>query len=254
LNSVRYGNSRFVATANNGTFPTPLWISFTSLDGITWSSNNFSKFAGSDAFSFGNGLFVQNFFDKTNYLSADGTNWWAQYAGTTQSLYTVGFAASRFVEIDIMNRVFSSPNATNWTLHGTNPTIRPTRVAFGNGFWILLGGGGTALAYSADLVNWKSIPPAVSGMGLTFGNGTFVVVGQKIFQSAPVIQLQSLAPGSLLISGPTNMTCELQAADDLGAAGAWQTVTNVVIDANPFLWSDPDTAGHEQRFYRVHLP
>jgi hypothetical protein len=34
----------------------------------------------------------------------------------------------------------------------------------------------------------------------------------------------------------------------------WETASNLTVNTTPYLWTDPDTADHPQKFYRVLLP
>jgi hypothetical protein len=91
--------------------------------------------------------------------------------------------------------------------------------------------------------------------GTCFGNGSFVTVGGTICQSAPIIVLQAIPglPGAIALSGPTGVTYQIQTLDALGQAN-WQTVSNLTVNTTPYLWTDPDTAGHLQKLYRVLWP
>ncbi len=251
LKSVCYGNSRYVAAAML-TIPTaPFWTAYVSTNGVVWTATSQLTVGTTDRLVFGNGLFAQNFFGVSNYLSSDGMNWWWKSAGSANSLYTLSFGNGVFIEEDVRNQVFTSSDATNWTFRGTNAVVRPTDFAFGNGYWVAVDGG-SSQAYSADLATWTTIPQSIYGSRVIFGNGAFVAVGHQIQQSDPVLTLQSAAPGALLLSGPTNLTYEIQAVDNPN--DIWQVITNLTPDLSPFLWNDPDSAKWPQRFYRVHLP
>jgi hypothetical protein len=97
--------------------------------------------------------------------------------------------------------------------------------------------------------------PQTVAYGTCFGNGSFVTVGGTICQSAPIIVLQAIPglPGAIALSGPTGVTYQIQTLDALGQAN-WQTVSNLTVNTTPYLWTDPDTAGHLQKLYRVLLP
>jgi hypothetical protein len=253
LQKVSWGNSRFVAVGYTIS-PAFNW-SLVSTDGVTWSNYYIASNKPTGGLTFGSGLFVYPLGTGTNLLSTDGISWQTQPTGLTNSLYMIGSGGNTFVAFDIHNYTFTSGDGTNWTFRGANSLLRPEGLAYGNGFWVAVSAGIHA-NYSGDLVHWTSVTNAQTvAYGTCFGNGTFLTVGGVICQSAPVIVLQAMPglPGAITLSGPAGVTYQVLTLDVLGQTG-WQTVSNLTVTSTPCLWTDPDAAGHPQRFYRVLLP
>lgn len=253
LQKVFWGNSRFVALGYTIS-PAFNW-SLVSTDGVTWSNYFIASNKPAGGLAFGSGLFVYPLATGTNLLSADGVSWWCQPSGMTNSLYMIGSSGTTLVAFDIRNQTFTSGDGTNWTFRGVNSLLRPQGLAYGNGFWAAVSPSFHA-NYSADLVHWTTVTNAQTvAFGTCFGNGSFLTVGSVICQSAPVIVLQAMPglPGTITLSGPAGVTYQIQTLDALSPTG-WQTVSNLTVTSTPCLWTDPDVAGHPQKFYRVLLP
>jgi hypothetical protein len=76
INSVAFGNGRFVAVGDFGTV-------LTSTDGLSWSVQDPLGGPGLRKVTYGNGLFVSVGDAGTILTSSDGSNWTAQVSGTT---------------------------------------------------------------------------------------------------------------------------------------------------------------------------
>ncbi|MDB6122738.1 MAG: cell wall/surface repeat protein [Pedosphaera sp.] len=188
----------------------------------------------------------------TNVVSMDGTNWFVRSSGTANNLYTIGFGGGKFMEIDIGNRVFTSSDASNWVQQGVLPILRPAVIAYGNGHFVA-GGGLNVMTYSRTGSSWATNAAACQFGDICFGNGTFVGVGsgKAIVQSDPIVWLQSSAPGTVELSGPTAHDYSIQSADGLTTSNNWTTLTNFTLTTNPYVWSDTNTPTASPRFYRV---
>lgn len=253
LQKIVWGNSRFVAVGYTIS-PAFNW-SLVSTDGVTWSNYYVASNKPTGGLAFGGGLFVYPLALGTNLLSTDGVSWWSQPTGLTNSLYMIGSSGTTLVAFDIRSQTFTSGDGTNWTFRGVNSLLRPQGLAYGNGYWVAVSVGMHA-NYSADLVHWIIVTNSQTvASGTCFGNGSFLTVSGIICQSAPLIVLQAMPglPGTVTLSGPAGVTYQIQTLDVLGPTG-WQTVSNLTVTSTPCLWTDPDTAGHPQKFYRVLLP
>ncbi len=253
LQKIFWGNSRFVALGYT-IAPAFNW-SLVSTDGVTWSNYFIASNKPTGGLAFGGGLFVYPLAIGTNLLSADGISWWSQPTGMTNSLYMIGSGGNMLVAFDIRNQTFASGDGTNWTFCGVNSLLRPQGLAYGNGYWVAVGGGMHA-NYSADLVHWTAVTNSQTvASGSCFGNGTFLTVSSFICQSAPLIVLQAMPgpPGTISLSGPAEVTYQIQTLDAFGQTD-WLTVSNLTVTSTPCLWTDPDVTGHAQKFYRVLLP
>jgi hypothetical protein len=70
------------------------------------------------------------------------------------------------------------PAGTTWTLRDSGTSIGFNNVAYGNGLFVAVGGGGTILT-SSNGVNWTAQTSGTyySLQGVAYGNNRFVVVG-----------------------------------------------------------------------------
>ena len=252
LQKVCFGNDRFLALGY--TITPPYNWSLVSTDGLSWASYYVASNKPTGQLAFGDGLFVYPLALGTNLLSADGISWWSQPAPLTNTLYMIGSGGNLLVAFDIRGFTFTSSDGTNWTFLGTNSLLRPHGLAYGNGFWVAVGG--LPAKYSADLVQWTSVSNSQTmAPGVCFGNGTFLTASQVICQSAPVIQLQTVSglPGAVEVFGPVGVTYEVQSLDDLTHTN-WQVIADFEATTSPYLWVDPTPADAPQKFYRVWLP
>jgi hypothetical protein len=252
LQRVTWGNARFVALGYTIS-PACNW-SLVSTDGLAWAHYYIASNKPTGELAFGNGLFVYPLSLGTNLLSTDGTAWWSQPAGLTNSLYMIGSGGNLLVAFDTRRLTFTSDDGTNWIFRGTNTLLRPEGMACGNGFWVAVSRGDNA-QYSGDLIHWTPVTNGQTrAFAACFGNGSFLTSGSTICQSAPVILLQ-MPPGlagAITIFGPTAVTYEIQALDDLARTN-WQTLILLDVETTPYLWIDPDPTG-PQKFYRALLP
>ncbi len=107
--------------------------------------------------------------------------------------------------------------------------------------------------YSRDGRVWTRVPAACLPRDICYGNGTFVAVGYRraIVQSDPVVFLETVAPGTVNISGPTERTYRIDSRDSARTGDNWLARTNFTMHASPQVWSDPEVSRPAHRFYRA---
>jgi hypothetical protein len=203
--------------------------------------------------AFGNGRFLalgQVGRDYTNYLSTNGWDWTGAPLPTNQGVYTFGFARDVFLLFDVRQRVFASSDGISWSLIGTNNGYRSAAVSYGHGYFVLTG---PVTEYSCNARVWQSCssPDAPYGNAMAFGNGTFVVAGLgKILQSDPIVRLESLTPGRLLVESPVPAHLQIQAATNLTLVSPWQPLDNLTVTNSPFVWDAAEPPSGPQQFHR----
>lgn len=202
---------------------------------------------------FGNGFFLASGPAGQLVTSVNGTNWFTRPAPST-SEYTLGFGSGRFFFIDQQHKVFTSVDASNWVGSGSVSVLRPSAFAYGNGHFVV--GGGGSLEYSGEATNWTVSPTGYLYVtwGLTFGHDTFVPVASdglngKIKQSDPlVVALLSGAPRVLEIHGPPGKRYRVETLDLPIRESSWAMLTNFVLQTSPQLWQDTTTTAPSTRF------
>jgi len=243
LMAVQYGNGVFVASGEFG-------VILTSPDGVTWVPHNQGT-GFLNHLAYGKGLFLLAAGRGTNLVSADGANWFTRTNGSSANLYTLDFGNDQFLAIDTQSRILTSIDASNWTARGSVRLVRPPQTAYGNGVFLAVGGGPPE--YSPDGDPWTQSTSNLSARAVTFDNGYFYLMRDTgIWQSDPVVQLQSTTVDTLSIAGPTNQTYQIESSENIADLSAWQIVTNITLSAGPQSWTDPRPSVR-QRFYRAVL-
>ena len=138
---------------------------------------------------YGNGLFVAGSLNGKRACSADGKNW-TVYNGLLWGGNPVLLAYGNDIFIaSVSSRIFSSVDGINWTDNNFSimtSTSTISRPVFGDGKFIISAGTVTVgtsqiipLFYSNDGINWVSSSFNFSLRDGVFGNGKFVLTGQK---------------------------------------------------------------------------
>ena len=199
LQTVAYGNDRFVAMSavmealgNSGS----IW---TSTDGVNWTEQQSGGQLSGTAVAFGNGQFVA-LNGGTILVSVDGKIWERQQVTPASQLGGITFADGEFVAVGEDSVIFASEDGTNWTqrLAAVKSELRTnlTGIAYGNHRLVAVGGtcaprgcGGTVILSSDDGMTW--IPrevDQVNGLAaIAYGNGRFVAVGSTFSPSSASI-------------------------------------------------------------------
>jgi hypothetical protein len=190
LNSVAYGNGGFVAVGDAG-------VVMTSVDGISWVLGPGTR-STRCKIAYGNGTFVavgySTGFSMPNesvQISTNGVTWTkvgpaAQEQPWTDDLQGAVFAGG-FVAVGGAGAILTSPDGNHWTRQQPITSESLYGVACGNGYYVAVGNHGTVLT-STNGVTWTNRQLTdFDGYLLKaagYANGTFVVVGGTIWQSA----------------------------------------------------------------------
>lgn len=183
---LAYGNGLFVLVTND-TNPY-----LTSPDGINWTQRTTFPVGQRTRLVFRNGLFIAIGYSNSLAYSSDGINW---------TTVNTGLAAG--CDIDYGNGIWvlmaansisgtttykTSPNLAAWTSRTIPFTSYYAGVAFGNGKFVLISGGGYSSSRyeSTDGINWTAVQNGTGYIGprIVHGDGKFVVVGKLSNDSA----------------------------------------------------------------------
>lgn len=225
LIEVAYGNGTFVAVGESGRI-------LTSSDGISWTDRGSGGAASLSRVTYGNGIFVAvgnsstTGYDGTILTSSDGINWTERRSytesGVIEKLRDVAYGNGTFVVVGDdagwptgftrNSIVLTSSDGISWIErlpHPLGPFIL-AGVTYGNGTFVLVGQHG-AIASSPDGITWTERQPGTSVYlsGVTYGNGSFVVVGE----GGAILQSDSLfdnPPSKPELLYPTNDLTLLQ--------------------------------------------
>jgi hypothetical protein len=196
ITGIAYGNSQFVAIANEG-------IILTSPDGLSWTSRSLGTSPGDPsaklkAIAYGNNQFVTVGGDGgagAIWTSTDAIVWASRDSETHDELASVAYGAGRFVAVggNSGSTIVSSEDAITWTNctenaipwnFGNNVVLSDpmlTTVTYGNNHFVGMANTGSILT-SPDGLVWTSHDgmgaqnPAF-GLGIAYGANVFVSFG-----------------------------------------------------------------------------
>jgi hypothetical protein len=215
LSDVAWGNGVFVVVSVNGNIQT-------SVNGMDWTETHSIPLGGLYLYrvAYGNGRFVVVGSDGYALVSLDGVRWIRQETGTLEWLAGLTFVNGFFVGMTRSSSIVSSKDGMQWTVHsrGTNQWIEPFNynpLICGGDSTLIVGAPGNVLLESDPIINFEIVRGEVPGLAINTRTGTI---------------------------------CQVEAKTELAAS--WQTVTNVLVGANPFVWRDSVT-NRPMRFYRI---
>jgi hypothetical protein len=275
------GNAVYAAAYGNNTwvFLGPNQIITASTTSSNWNWTQFNPSFSPASIVFGNGTFaVVNYNSSYVLSSADGITW--QYDspfpvinGYNPGAPPLAYGNGVFVAMAIyyntgtyFYKALVSSNLVQWS---TNTWVISTSyypgnspLAFGgNQFIAALATSPNSIWTSADGVNWTNRLTPNGTSACAYGQGTFVVGDTAgIYQSGVFAQTNSPSaalaistyPG-VTLHGTAGAIYQIQYTTNLGSP--WLPLTNFSLPYNPYLWIDPSSPVHGQRFYRsVQLP
>lgn len=182
-NGIAYGNGRYVVVGDNGYVTS-------STDGITWETPK--AITGANRWfsvAFGKGKFVAiDWYAPCNVMtSTDGINWTKQsnkLPHVNNRYYdAVRFCNGMFIAVGAA-QISTSANGITWTRTWLNSGMYiPRDIAYGNGKYVT-GIGGANVLTSSDGITWtmkqhQCLLGNYYIYGIAFGNGIFVMVGNK---------------------------------------------------------------------------
>ena len=176
LNAVTFGKGMFVAVGNSGTI-------VISPDGKGWTVTNSGTTEDLAGVVFGNNKFVAVGFNLIS-TSLDGVTWTSKQAQLFGANPSIAYGNGLFVVASYAGKIFTSSDGLDWTLIQTTPCYLKT-PSYGNGKFVIPGtrgyGTGTYVYVSSNGLNWSeyNVVAGYQANDSAFGNGLFVIVGQK---------------------------------------------------------------------------
>ncbi len=207
LEDVAYGNGGWVAVGRGGTI-------LTSTDGIDWHIVSSPTPRFTDVV-FGTGQFIAAG-NEALMRSTDGVEW---EIIPGQKASGIAYANGLFVCVGA-SEINISSNGTDWVRTAQIPEWPLTKVAWGDGQFVAVGGNdmieySDSIAYSSsDGVNWSPITLKAEGTldSLAFWNGAFYANASRsgqtvVIQSGKVVSTQynSEIPAGGLAAGPLGL-------------------------------------------------
>ncbi len=286
LTSVTFANGMFVAVGAGGSI-------VTSTDGETWTSRPSGTNSQLNEITYGNGGFLAVGSENTVASSPDGVSWTSRGTGVTSFLDPFGvprnfvghlggvaYGNGRFTAVGLKSfnnqffgLILTSPDGVTWTAQDYPgdtfiPYLRrpmPQSVTYGNGIFLVAGGGGLLLS-STNGTAWSrhdaGIPFPVMEH-VMYAQSTFVAVGD----GGVILQSGSFAPAQLAVRNvPTNGGFELSITGEIARSYRVQATTNLTVTNWVELFAftnfqtattnfvDSQAGQFPQRFYRVISP
>ena len=277
IHRVAFGEGIFLAVGQN--------VFATSTDGVHWTTHTPTNSADDiylTGAAFGNGKWVLSgyyFAPNTNgglvLVSTNLSDWATVKTAAASFLNGVVYGQETFVAIG--PSILTSQDGLQWTSRLTVGTPNQLRAAtFADGTFVAVGLQGSVLS-STNAIDWTThtitnFPSFTQYEGVTYGNGSFVIVGAVNTAATRGIALQSggrpqlclewigsalpFDPRiSLWVYAELNHDYRLQSSPVMPPV--WTTVTNY----NPgggyptrFRITDPNTPTGSALFYRVISP
>jgi len=192
LNSVIFGgDGKFVAVGDDKTI-------VYSTNGSDWYEGSLPPGGGAtqhidcvDVF-WGDGTYITACTDKKYLLSGDGTVWeWDQINATGNPDFSaVTYGEGTFVMVGQSGRIFTSPDADNWTQRdsGVNSNLRD--VVWGGDLFVVVGDEGVILFSDNGGITWSdsiqvTLDPEVNDIsdiniiGIEYAGQMFIAIGEE---------------------------------------------------------------------------
>lgn len=255
---ITYGNGLFVSGYYNG----EIW---TSPDGNVWTQRN-SGLTATDWIlnaAYANGKFVAAAWaapstDMTSWFtkiltSTDGINWKIQSNHLLPSPAGLTFGNGQFV-ITAGQSILVSTDGENWTYKTANEFLG--EITYGEGQFVSTSF--SDIFISSDAVSWtKAVNDAKWLHGLTYGDGTFIAVGDngEIFRSEDCAATLSSSDYKLHIPeisfGGSYYTVDMEYVSTSDGL-IWFKLTNAASTQN--TCSSPATLTSSGGTYTLHTP
>jgi hypothetical protein len=229
LSDVAYGAGKFVALGDPVGPTSDFGHSYTANAlGITWTQHSIP---GGRYITFSNGIFIVPLSAGTNLISTDGLAWAPVPTGITNTLGKVLRYNGIFVA-RAQTWLATSADGTNWVRYAHeipgNATPEPTLATAGNRL----------------VIAGASFTPPYSPTGFVYTCDELTTLG---ISRTPL--------GTLVMSGLAGRSNRVEFTDSLDGTGAkpWELFTNVRLDVNSVIVTDPSAENTPQRFYRTAL-
>lgn len=258
LSDVTYGNGTFLAFsegAQPGILTSSNAVTWTSRG---WGFGSLGELLGA-AYGAGLFVAVGGLPGGLNSIvtSPDAEAWTARDSPRRSQLWSVTYGNGTFVAVGLGGTIVTSTNGIQWADRSMGLT-RLFGVRYGNGYFVAVGENGTILT-SRDGVDWiRRKSGTVDWLsGVAFGNGRFIVLGGgAILESALVdtpIRISAprmIATGgfSFLVESEPWRVLTIQSSPDLVH---WMPLTNLSVTSQSALVTAPSASNQSAGFYRI---
>jgi hypothetical protein len=172
--------------------PTPFTIGYTPQFWVNPAQVlNANKLNSShwNGFAYGNGTFVAAGNGLIQGTKDQGTTW-NSFAVSNALCVTYSQNIGTFVAIDATQTTYTSQDGINWAQYTNLPQgflsqYSQPSITYGNDLFVSVLGDNTWVFYSRDGVYWDVASSPDVCTSVTYGNGTFVAVGQNVAMSSP---------------------------------------------------------------------
>lgn len=189
LHGGSYGNGMFLVVGDSG-------MVITSSHGETWALGSIAKDTPFHGAVCGNGTFVVVGGGGGIFTSVDnGTTWnMSLPRSTILSLEGIASGGGKLVAVGERGKVFvSSDGGESWAQNSVKKGFDIRKVAYGKGMFVAVGWGSPfpSVVTSPDGMNWTQRKikspgnPGIVLFDITYGNGTFVAVGNWGIATSP---------------------------------------------------------------------
>ena len=178
IRSIVYGNDRFLATTDSG-------MLLSSPDGVVWSNNSTDTLQTFRKVIFGNSIFLSSDYDGNLSRSVDGIVWTSCDIDPKWYINKVFYINDKFIAIDNTDSILTSSDGIVWTRQES--ILREVKdIAYGKDRFVAVCSNDSA-SISHDGITWTSayIGDFNTLYSLTFGNDTFVAVGNVVTVASP---------------------------------------------------------------------
>ena len=263
LSGITHGNGIFVVGGYLG-------VILTSPNGVTWTTRSSGITDNLSGIAYGNGSFVavggfSNIGPSGSILtSPDGVTWTTRSSGSSNNLFGVAYGNGTFVAVGYTAvnpscstgqcaTILTSSDGAAWSVRfsdtsgqsGTPPAGSSFRgVTYGNGIFVAVGyavgssGNLTgAIFTSSDGITWTARffgSPINFLLGVTYGDGTFVVAGEHGILTSPdgITWTSRLSDNSIGLYGVTYGNGIFVAV-----GGSGNGTTNVMTSPDGITWT-----------------
>ena len=181
--AIIYANNQFVAVSAGSSSSN---VAATSPDGITWTARTLPTSATWGSIAYGNGV----------YLAVAG---WSGNSTTSSGNSTTSNVAA------------TSPDGITWTAQTLPNSSFGTSVAFGNGVFVVVAGGGTPYAATSPdgsvFTASAGFASPSTDLQINFGNGAFFVLPQNATAGTAGLGFDGDAWTSLALPGSYSSAC-----------------------------------------------
>lgn len=147
--------------------------------GLSWTSSSMPSGSIYTSVTYGGGQFVVTGLSGWVMTSPDAVNWTSR-TGSGDLSGGVAYGNGLYVAVEQFGTHYAtSPDGVTWTSRTLPASTYPNNthaVLFGNGKFVI-GGGGTTAMYSSDGITWSTatLPVSVAPYTIAFGNGLFIL-------------------------------------------------------------------------------